>query len=316
MSKSTPFFKDVTLEGKKENRRKILVIAGVHGNEQNAVLAAYRLYESFATATQDIYKNENDIRFILGVNKWGLLTNKREFGQRTDVYPDPIQTDKPIDFNRVFTKNHVAELNENATAVRNFIQKAIEDADIVIDVHNSPACTNMVLLNNDEYAASTIEFMNECHMDTDYMVCESQTSTIKKYAIEQGKVGFTVELGGMTLGGLQDSTIILDQFAFLKTLVSWLDQFMPKFKKGALLPPAQLSMPIYAHAYGLIDKVNFHRCAPLKKGEVFATMITDSDNPDDAEFKAPCDGFLVACEDHRAVKPGDEIFYWQPVVNG
>lgn len=314
MSKSSPFFKDVSVDGKKENRRKILIIAGVHGNEHNAVLAAYRVYKSLADATAPEFKNENDIRFLLGVNKWGLLTNKREFGSRTDIHPDPIQKDKPVDFNRVFTMDHVSPGNEDATAVRDIVQHAIEAADIVIDVHNSPAIANMVLLNNDEYTESTIKFFNECHMENNYMVWESQTNTIKKYAIDHGKVGFTVELGGMTLGGMEDGDIINNQYSFLKSFTSWIDQFMPKFEKGARLTPDKLAMPIYAHAYGLIDTVDFHRSAPMKKGDVFATMITDSDNPEDAEFKAPCDGFLVACEDHRVVKPGDEIFTWQPVV--
>ena len=61
--------------------------------------------------------------------------------------------------------------------------------------------------------------------------------------------------------------------------------------------------------------MKFSHHVKMKEGEVFGTMVTDSDNPDDAVFKAPCEGSLVACEDKRFVKPGDEIFAWQPAIN-
>ena len=315
MSKSNPFFKDVTVPGTlaDSDPRKILIIAGVHGNEHNAVLAAYRLYQELMQEHDPKCRNKHDIRFILGVNKWGLLKNTREWASRTDVHPDPIQNDTPVDFNRVFTMDHGSGVKkEEATDIKRLIENAIASADVVIDVHNSPVCDNIVLLNNDEYTASTVKFLNEIHM-LNYMVWESQTSTIKKYAIDHGKTGFTVELGGMTLSR-SDASVIIDQTVFLKTLVNMVDFFMPKFEKGPVLPPHMLAMPIYARAYGLIDEVKFSSHAKMKEGEVFATMVTDSDNPDDAVFKAPCEGNLVACEDKRFVKPGDEIFTWQPDI--
>lgn len=328
MSKSTPFFKDVTIKGQKADdqyaadgvitaesegvdNRKILVIAGVHGNEHNAVLAAYRVYQEFLNETDDKCKNEHTIRFLIGVNRWGLLNNQREWGTRADVYPDPMPKDKPIDFNRVFADESLEKVEDSAWTMRNTIKEAIKEADIVIDVHNSPACENMVLLNNDEYTYDTIAFLEAIHHR--YMVWESQTSTIKKYAIDHGKVGFTVELGGMTLGA-QDEAVMDDQVSSLKTLINFLDFYMPKFKKGECLPPHMLAQPIYAKAYGLIDTVTYTRHVEMKKDMVFATMITDSDNPADAEFRAPCDGYMVACEDRRVLKPGDEIFTWQPKI--
>ena len=54
--------------------------------------------------------------------------------------------------------------------------------------------------------------------------------------------------------------------------------------------------------------MKFSSYVKMKEGEVLATMVTDSDNPDDAVLKAPCEGSLVACEGKRFVKPGDEIF--------
>jgi len=322
MSKSTPFFKDVTIKGKKANtaedeadgvdNRKILVIAGVHGNEHNAVLAAYRVYREFLNETDDKFKKDHTIRFLIGVNRWGLLNNRREWGTREDVYPEPIPNDRPIDFNRVFADESLDKVDDSARTMRDIIKEAIKEADIVIDVHNSPACANMVLLNNDEYTYDTIAFLEAIHHR--YMVWESQTSTIKKYAIDHGKVGLTVELGGMTLGA-QDGAVMEVQVSSLKTLINCLDFYMPKFKKGECLPPHMLAQVIYAKAYGLIDTVTtYTRYVERKKGMVFATMITDSDNPADAEFRAPCDGYLIACEDKRVLKPGDEIFTWQPKV--
>lgn len=328
MSKSNPFFKDVTVPGTLVPHRteatpdgkpdgdscKILIVAGVHGNEHNAVLAAYRLYRELKQEHDPKCRNKHDIRFILGVNTWGLLKNRREWASRDDVHPDPISQDIPVDFNHVFTTGPVSGVEkEDAADIKRLIENAIASADVVIDVHNSPACDDIVLLNNDEYTASTIKFLNEIHMPN-YMVWESQTSTIKKYAIDHGKTGFTVELGGMTLSRTDDS-VMFEQTAFLKTLVNMVDFFMPKFEKGPVLPPHMLAIPIYARAYGLIDEVKFSSHAKMKEGEVFATMVTDSDNPDDAVFKAPCEGSLVACQDTRFVKPGDEIFTWQPVIN-
>lgn len=314
MSRSTPFFKDVIVRGTKSatDNRKILVIAGVHGNEHNAVLAAYRVYQKFLHEQDEKCKVEHDIRFILGVNKWGLLNNRREWGSRADVYPESMPKDEPIDFNRVFTGNTEEHGSyESAVLMRNKIMSAIDEADIVIDVHNSPVCENMVVINNDEYAYDTASFMEA--INCRYMLWESQTATIKKYAIDHGKTGLTVELGGMTLGAM-DCAVMIDQVAYLSTLLNFLDFYMPKFKKGNPLPPHMLSIPICAKAFGLIDDVKNNRHFAMAEGDVFATMITDSDNPADAEFKAPCDGYLVACTGTRFVKPGDEIFTWQPKI--
>lgn len=226
----------ITAESEGVDNRKILVIAGVHGNEHNAVLAAYRVYQEFLNETDEKLKNAHTIRFILGVNKWGLLKNQREWASRTDVHPVPIPKDKPVDFNRVFTLDYATGTDkEEPFDLRLLIETAIADADVVIDVHNSPACDNIVLLNNDEYTASTVKFLNEIHMPN-YMVWESQTSTIKKYAIDHGKTGFTVELGGMTVSR-NDASVMIDQTAFLKTLVNMVDFLMPKFEKGPVLPP-------------------------------------------------------------------------------
>ena len=343
MSRISPFFKDVTLEGthavrdvdmspaskpsiytceysekgvpnlvQNESAKRILIIAGVHGNEHNAVLAACRLYHELSNETYESRRVKHDIRFLIGVNRWGLLANKREWGKRTDVYPDPMPEDGEIDFNRVWTERQDPEINDSATHMRQTIMAAIDSADVVIDVHNSPACDNMVLLNNDDYVVDTIKFLNACHMPN-YMVWESTTNTIKKWAIEHGKTAFTVELGGMTIGP-HDGAVMIDQVAFLKTLVSWVDEYMPVFNRGERLPPDMLAMPIYSRAFGIIDEVKMNHYVEMKKGEVFATMMSDGGLPEDLEFKAPCDGRLVCCEPARVVKPGDEVFTWQPTV--
>lgn len=309
MSRSEPFYLDSIVRGNTESKLNILVVAGVHGNEHNAVLAAYRLYRALEDETDPNLKPKHKVRFLLGLNTWGLLNSTREWGTREDVYPDPLLDEPGIDFNRVFDEKYA---ETTAKEARDRVIDAIESSDIVIDVHNSPACENMVVINNDEYAASTVKFLDECHMDR-YMVRESTTGTIKKYATSRGKAAFTVELGGMTLGPL-DGSVMIDQAAYLKTLVSLLDARMPRFEKGKPLPPWQLAMAVPARAFGMIDDVKFSRHVEMKAGEVFATMVTDSDNPDDRVFRAPCDGRLVACMPTRFVKPGDEIFTWQPTV--
>ena len=102
MSKSNPFFKDVTVPGTLTSHitadapyetdgdpRKILIVAGVHGNEHNAVLAAYRVYQELKQERDPKCRNKHDIRFILGVNKWGLLKTFNE-GKFPTYFENPL----------------------------------------------------------------------------------------------------------------------------------------------------------------------------------------------------------------------------------
>lgn len=149
---------------------KILILSGVHGSEQSAVICAKEL--------QNYFSDNDNITIIPQINKSGLLNNKRE----TDVISDLNRS--------LFDNNYIETINE--------LKYQISKHDIVIDIHNSPNCDNFVLLDSD----CNTRIIDACRkLNIEYGVNPKGNQSIKTYANSQGKIALTYEFSPMISDG-------------------------------------------------------------------------------------------------------------------
>jgi predicted deacylase len=181
-----------------------------------------------------------------------------------------------------------------------------------VDVHNSPACDNGILVSNNKFASAYIRFAikNGLH----YMLCESETDTIKRYAVYSGNIGFTVELGGMAFApGFKD--VIEKQTEFVFKLLQALDcTSRSEFISSSRTLPAQYNMiNLHAHYQGIV-KHNFAPGDTIKKGEVVFDILNPTTTYSLESVVAPCDCFLSDCEVNLWSTAGMQICSVQPII--
>ena len=273
---------------------KILITSGVHGNEQTAVLSVYMLAKKLESFTGD-----TEFNFIHGVNRTGLTNNCRETED---------ENTSTNDFNRMFATESAFSVQDRFKEVCD----AISDCDIVIDVHNSPACSNCVLISNNKYAKRQHEWFTTNGISS--IIRESNTDTIKKYATEHDKLGITVEMGVMS-STVNMKEVIDTQVSFLYRLVTALAKFhnFTEVKSNLLatseaLPSDALWYCLYAHIDGIVE----YKCNlgdRVRKGTVVAT-VHNVDTDETESIKSPIDGELVCLED-LWVNASDVVCYVQ-----
>ena len=273
---------------------KFLILSGVHGNEQNAVLSVITAMKSMVSKYGDCKISDRI------VNLPGLEACTREI---------PEQKPETRDMNRMY--GTPADFNLKDTLY--MIKHSVYDSDIVIDVHNSPCCPNMILISNNEYAKNYVCFASEHRIC--YAVRESATDTVKKYAIEAEKVGITVELGGMGFGP-KHGEVIKSQVEFIDNLVFHLrglatatpDYFR---KKHLPLPPEDMMYPVYAHCKGILNwKVELGTRVPPRTA--VAEVIDHVGNVAEQICTGSTYGGVVDAEERLCVKPGSCVCYIQP----
>lgn len=276
------------------SKLKILITSGVHGNEQTAVLSVYLLakkLESFA--------GDTEFKFIHGVNRTGLTNNCRETEDEHTATND---------FNRMFATATAFDVEERFQEVC----EAVDWCDIAIDVHNSPACANSVLISNNKYAKAQHDWFTSngfCNI-----VRESNTDTIKKYATDHGKLGITIELGVMS-ATVNIKPIVEEQVSFLNRLVTRLAAFKnfdavksTLLKTSAAVPSDALWYSLYAHTYGIVEYA-YNLGDRVRKGSVVAT-VHNVDTGETEKIESPVDGELVCLED-LWVNASDVVCYVQ-----
>lgn len=278
--------------------RHILLIAGTHGNEQAAVYAS-----SKAAMEYNAGNHISELKFKI-FNIPALNSNTREIPEQ----PKPTR-----DLNRAFPDDGTDDISMVGIAAS--IKTMIHDwADVVIDVHNSPACDNAILVDNGPYAKQYVRFADKHSIN--FILRESSASTIKRYAINNGKVGFTVEMGGMGYGPMFNA-VISNQTEFVRRLLKAVDSepasSFCKLSNDTPFPPQYNLMPLHAHFRGLVR----YSGVPgryLKAGcPVFAILDAESPAVVLEEVMAPCDCRLAYCETNLWVTPGMNICSVQPL---
>ena len=275
---------------------KILLISGTHGNEQAAVYAA-----SHALLKFKMKDHHSEVKYVT-LNIPGLNQNTREM---------PKPKAPPMDFNRAFGCEPGYDIDDMTKALK---ERIYDWATAVVDVHNSPACDNAILVSNDKFAPAYIRFAMKHGMH--YMLRESAEDTIKRYAIYSGRIGFTVEMGGMGFApGFKDT--IAKQTDFVYKLLDALDDEPPasflSLSSDRHIPQQYNMFTLHAHYQGIV-RYQFAPGDSIKKGETVFEILNPNTTGILEEITAPCDCILADCEDRLWSTPGLEVCSVQPII--
>ena len=179
------------------NYPHILVLSGVHGNETNSVKAV---------ALSDFQHLGKSITVINAINKPGLIANTRE-------YKESDHSSK--DLNRSFFSEE-PQLKDTVDTIK----KLIQTCKIVVDVHSSPACKNMVLLGNTQKELVIKNILTNAGIPC--ISWSNTTDTIRSYANSiDSVIGITVELNGM---GQVSQQRLDEEIEFLQTVINTLTE--------------------------------------------------------------------------------------------
>lgn len=273
---------------------KYLFLCGVHGDEQNAVLSTIKAYNSIKQ------ENHESIQIdCLIVNTPALRACQREV---------PDKAGPTMDMNRMYGTETDFKPDEAISTIK---QKIME-SDVVIDVHDSPACANSILISNSDYAEDYVKFAKE--MGICYIITESATNTAKKFAVEAGKVGFTVELGGMGFCP-EFKTVIDKNVQFIHRLVMSIEVYAQnggKFEKKAPLVQNCIVRSIYAHTEGIMDYTK-GLGDTFRAGEVIGCIYSPSGVIVE-KVVAPFDGWVSDAMPQIWMEAGSVICDLQPCV--
>jgi len=186
---------------------KILIISGTHGNELSAVEAGLNLVK--------YYKDDTTIKVIPFLNESGLLGNSREMIDITTK-----------DLNRSFMNDLI-----NHSSTVEYIKDIIQDYDAVIDIHNSPRCSNFCLVDkglNDQLICDQAGVL--------YATRFSTGGTIKDYVNQNEKIGITYEFSGMsTLNNSKELSYAIDDVKKLVNVLKNVNEIETTPQKANIL---------------------------------------------------------------------------------
>ena len=160
--------------------KKVLLITGLHGSEQYTKIIIKRFQELF----------EEKKMFI----DFTLL------GLDISYFDRPtINNERTVNLNM----NNIDDVNilfKEAKHMSNLLE-AIEESDIVLDIHNSPNCIPMALISveNIDYKNKYNEYFStgNFHSCSPIYWRYGKVTTISEHARRKGKLSFTMEFGGM-----------------------------------------------------------------------------------------------------------------------
>ena len=285
---------------------KILMTAGMHGNEQDAVLSMLK-YREMIQSRDDL---DLEIDFII-VNKSGLFSCTRD---SMDHAPKEVNNDP----NRMFER--LKDVSESVQYIINYIKDHLKEYEVVIDLHNSEDCATSVVLSNTKYARNYIDFCEKYKIN--YIAWESNTPTLKQYANEIVKIpAFTVELGGLN-SAPYSRQITESHVAFIDKLVESIrkDPGLPDLPNPDRDPlwPQELYVDLHSHRDGIVEWM-VDIGASVKRGDVIAKVHEMPDRPFKKEttenkpevIVSPVDGILVSI-DRMVVRRSESIGWIQP----
>lgn len=286
----------------------ILMVSGVHGNEQLAVIASYEAY--FRIKTEKLINGSLDLH--MGANAPGLVDGTREYPE----WKDPGLLPEDRNLNRAF-KSAVKgyDLVDDMELARNKVMVLANDKDIVLDVHNSPSIHNCVLIDNGPYAKAYVKWCIENGIA--YVLRDGPDGTLKSRAIKQGNVGFTVELGGMG-DCMVEGSILGTQIDFLVKLIVALSKVedLGIFKKvDQMFPPiAKMQAFVWHGPYGFIEYISEVTQSDhdmFKAGAEIGRMMTEDEKWHQIFIPQKAWVCCLGNQAHVAAE-GSEIFYYQP----
>ena len=257
------------------NYPHILVLSGVHGNETNSVKAV---------ALSDFQHLGKSITVINAINKPGLIANTRE-------YKEPDHSSK--DLNRSFFPEE-PQLKDTVDTIK----KLIQTCKIVVDVHSSPACKNMVLLGNTQKELVIKNILTNAGIPC--VSWSSTTDTIRSYANSiDSVIGITVELNGM---GQVSQQKLDEEIEFLRTVINTLaesyQEIMYDYETGeqsTIENSGDDLTNIIVRTEGIVSYEDFDKLFDkiFMKDDVICSIYDICNNTCVEKIKAPWDNCVV-----------------------
>lgn len=253
----------------------VLILSGVHGDETNSVKAV---------ALSDFKRMDKSITVMNAINKPGLTANTRQ-------YEEPRHDSK--DLNRSFFSEE-PQLKETVDKIK----KAIQTSRIVVDVHSSPACKNMVLLGNTQKELVIKNILTNAGIPC--VSWSSTTDTIRSYANSiDSVIGITVELNGM---GQVSQQKLDEEIEFLQTVINTLtesyQEIMYDYETGeqsTIENSGDDLTNIIVRTEGIVSYEDFNKLFDkiFMKDDVICSIYDIRNNTCVEKIKAPWDNCVV-----------------------
>ena len=266
----------------------------MHGNESRAVAIHSQLIQALAKANvcqepksvwDKVVSRWTSIVNVVGANEFGLMHDQRDTGT---MY-------SPNDLNRRFSQE---------VPIEEVIAGLVSNADVVLDLHNSPNCADCLLFTLDPEVTNLVghvEYAKATRIP--YAVWDHATPTLKAFVNYTGKDGFTMEISGLGMSGY-DGDIPEVLKSFLLTPYARADWQSATGQVSA-------SFPVYSHVEGLVSFASQLGDLVLKGSQV--CRVTDyAGNPLET-FEAPVNGRIIDAPENFVVSEGTEIYRIQPV---
>lgn len=294
----------------------LLIIGGTHGNESNAVkMVSEFLRKIDPRSTVGWWHNTyfNQVTVINALNQTGLKYNEREF-----IQEEKTETN---DLNRYF--NTAAQSTKED--VMNELESVIKDADVVVDVHNSPNILPCISIALNKNAPTYIDWAIRSKIQ---FILTDDTPTIKRHAdIDLGKIAFTYEFSGMGLDTRSDPNQLeydINTFEKFLTAIGQLWTFDKIFEREFVydknrpntvpkhsfwkrqenynityLPYLyeKKSFQLTTYADGVYKYLRGNPLGHYSKGEQIAFIENPVNQGIEGEVRAPCDGTLIDADD-------------------
>lgn len=165
---------------------KVLIITGIHGNEERTILIVDALLKKYPKL-QD---------------KFDITIENLDSGFK--------QRDLQFNLNRI---DQVEQLKVINTKIQTILS-SIDNYDIVLDLHNSEICSNKLLVSYQTNLPNWFVY-NKKYLN-DVIWRRSEFVSISEYARQRGKISFTVEFGGMVS---QTQNVPKEDLKFLKRAI-------------------------------------------------------------------------------------------------
>ena len=268
----------------------VLVLSGVHGDETNSVKAV---------ALSDFQHTGKSITVMNAINEPGLTANTRE-------YEESKHDSK--DLNRSFFSEE-PQLKETVDKIK----KTIQTSRIVIDVHSSPACKNMVLLGNTQKELIIKNILTNAGIPC--ISWSSTSDTVRSYANKLNSVvGVTVELNGM---GQVSQQKLDEEIEFLRTVIDALvesyQEIMYDYETGEQSTIENFGddlTNVTVRTEGVVSYEDFDKLFDkvFMKDEVICSIYDISHDACIEKIKAPWDNCVVVdAEPVAYATPGTDL---------
>ena len=169
-----------------KTKLKVLLIVGIHGNEERTILIADEL-----------------------LKKYPKLQDKFDFTIE-NLDSSFKQRDVQFNLNRI---DQVELLKTINTKIQTIIS-SIKNYDIVLDLHNSEICSNKLLVSYQKDLPDWYVYSKKYLKDVIWR--RSEFVSISEYARQLDKISFTVEFGGMVS---QTQNVPKEDLKFLKRAI-------------------------------------------------------------------------------------------------